>query len=157
MCQKKPHGLSQEVRELIMIRNVKRWKFVPRQGVEPCFAQDKEMHARKMGKSRTRARVGKSVACRRDRRGRKTRRASRRTAQTFKIIQLQSDEKDVRPCVFRCKRLHGCCKSQPTGGLPRTSDTDKYLRWWVFVADFARRQPTAELLASVKTIPSYSP
>ena len=43
---------------------------VPRQGVEPCFAQDKEMHARKMGKSRTRARIGKSVACRRDRRGR---------------------------------------------------------------------------------------
>ena len=31
----------------------------------------------------------------------KTRRASRRTAQTFKIIQLQS-EKDVCPCVFRC-------------------------------------------------------
>lgn len=43
---------------------------VPRQGVEPCFAQNKETHARKMGKSRTRARVGKSVAYRRDRRGR---------------------------------------------------------------------------------------
>lgn len=43
---------------------------VPRQGVEPCFAQDKETHARKTVKSRTRARVGKSVACRRDRRGR---------------------------------------------------------------------------------------
>ena len=157
---------------------------VPRQGVEPCFAQDKEMHARKMGKSRTRARIGKSVACRRDRRGRmpslheaghgltkhlgsccsierlsvvgvprgglapplilmlqpialfiglygaKTRRASRRTAQIFKIRQLQS-EKDVRPCVFRCERLHGCCKSQPTGGLPTASDADKHLRWWV--------------------------
>lgn len=43
---------------------------VPRQGVEPCFAQDKETHARKMGKSRTRARVGMSVVYRRDRRSR---------------------------------------------------------------------------------------
>ena len=67
MCQKKPHGLSQEVRELIMNKNVKRWKFVPRQGVEPCFAPDKEMHARKMGKSRARARIGMSIACLRGR------------------------------------------------------------------------------------------
>ena len=117
----------------------------------PASLGDQVTHARKMGKSRTRARVGKSVACRRDRRGRKTRRASRMAAQTFKIIQLQSDEKDVRPCVFRCERLHGCCKSQPTGGLPRTSDTDKYLRWWVFVADFACQQPNAVLLAPVMT------
>ena len=71
-------------------------------GSRTLLAQNKETHARKMGKSRTRARVGKSVAYRRDRRGIKTRRASRMTAQTFKIIQLQSDEKDVRPCVFRC-------------------------------------------------------
>ena len=41
MCQKKPHGLSQEVRELIMNKNIKRWKFVPRQGVEPCSLRTK--------------------------------------------------------------------------------------------------------------------
>lgn len=39
-------------------------------GSRTLLAQDKETHARKTVKSRTRARVGKSVACRRDRRGR---------------------------------------------------------------------------------------
>lgn len=39
-------------------------------GSRTLLAQDKETRARKTVKSRTRARVGKSVACRRDRRGR---------------------------------------------------------------------------------------
>lgn len=99
---------------------------VPRQGVEPCFAQDEEMHARKTGEISHKGacwhvcRVPPWLKKRGEPHG-----------WPRKPLKLQYTKKDVRPCVFRCERLHGCCKSQPTGGLPTASDTDKYLRWWV--------------------------
>ena len=76
---------------------------VPRQGVEPCFAQDKEMHARKTWKSRTRALVGKSVACRRDRRGRMPSLHEARHGLTKHLGDGVVDFRLLTGGVFRCE------------------------------------------------------
>ena len=101
---------------------------VPRQGVEPCSLRTKRRTPARWG-SLAQGRVLTSLS-----RAAATAVAEKRGAPhggPRKPLKLQYTKKDVRPCVFRCQRLHGCCKSQPTGGLPTASDTDKHLRWWV--------------------------